>query len=100
MARETQAQWDARRAEAKAQAAVTIAEQAAEAKANLAALRQEAGYPQPVEAEAPEEVTSEYDEYTKDELIEELKGRELPHTGKKGELIARLVEDDESEDTE
>lgn len=36
MARKTQAQWDAERAEVKAQAAITIAEQAEEAKRKLA----------------------------------------------------------------
>ena len=77
----------------------------AEALAARDALRDKAGYPAPVQRNAvgeaevtvEEEDSEEVNGYavlTKDELINELKERELPHTGKKDELIARLEEDD------
>lgn len=44
----TQAAWDAKRAEVKAEAAEVIKANAEEARDNLAALRAEAGYPEPV----------------------------------------------------
>lgn len=42
----------------------------------------------------------EYDAWSKDDLITELQERELPHSGNKAELIARLREDDAAEEPE
>lgn len=50
------------------------------------------------EVAADDEVT--YDDLTKDELSELLKERDLPHSGNKDELIARLVESDNTEPDE
>lgn len=47
------------------------------------------------EVASDDEVT--YDDLTVAELSELLKERDLPHTGKKDELIARLVEADNAE---
>lgn len=44
----TQAEWDAKRAEVKTEAAEVVKSNAEEARDNLAALRAEAGYPEPV----------------------------------------------------
>lgn len=119
----TQAAWDAKRAEVKAEAAEVIKTNAQEARDNLAAIRAEAGYPEPVErntggeveaAEAAVDALTEeqetehedgnteevkpYGEWTNEELSEELKSRELPHSGNKDELVARLEESDKADD--
>ncbi|QZD98597.1 hypothetical protein SEA_JEMERALD_9 [Microbacterium phage Jemerald] len=137
----TQAEWDAKRAEVKAEAADTIKANAEEARDNLAALRAEAGYPEPVarnevgeveaaeaavdalaeeqEAEREGDISEEeaaerkrladnaaleevkpYGEWTNEELSEELKARELPHSGNKDELVARLEESDKADNDE
>lgn len=46
------------------------------------------------EPEAADEVVEGWDAYTKEELVEELRNRELPVSGTKDELVARLNEDD------
>lgn len=46
------------------------------------------------------DVASEYDEMSKDDLQDALRERDLPVSGSKQELIARLQEDDNSEDDE
>lgn len=117
----TQAEWDAKRAEVKAEAAEVIKANAEEARDNLAAIRAEAGYPETVvrnavgEVEAAEaaidalteeqeaeredggEEVKPYGEWTNDELSNELKSRELPHSGNKDELVARLEESDKAD---
>lgn len=101
MTRTTQAQWDAKRAEVKARAAEVVKANAEEAKAKLAQLRKE----QREVTEAFDETLTEatepgYAEWTNAELKAELESRELPHSGNKDELIARLTEDDESTEDE
>ncbi|EAW18944.1 SAP domain-containing protein [Aspergillus fischeri NRRL 181] len=41
-------------------------------------------------------MTTDYSKKTNAELVEILKSRSLPHTGKKAEMVARLQEDDEN----
>ncbi|KAF7167527.1 hypothetical protein CNMCM5623_000851 [Aspergillus felis] len=41
-------------------------------------------------------MTTDYSKKTNAELVEILKSRSLPHTGKKAEMVARLQEDDET----
>jgi len=58
--------------------------------------------PEPATAEAgsmavEDDRADDYDEWTNDELREELEKRELSKSGNKDELIARLREDDEAE---
>lgn len=72
-AQPTVAEWDAKRAKVKAKARKALTKSAKDEDPTL-----EVGY----------------SELTKDELVEELKARELPHTGNKEELIARLEEAD------
>jgi len=64
--------------------AETIAAQIAENEAN----------PDIPTADASEVEASGWDEYTVDELKDELANRDLPVSGNKAELIARLEEDD------
>jgi vacuolar-type H+-ATPase subunit E/Vma4 len=109
-----QAEYDAIRKESKARAAETIAANAEAAQAakqealataavdegrqeflarakRIESLRQST-------AEEVEELASQdefsYDDLTNAELSELLKKRELPHSGNKDELIARLIESD------
>jgi len=85
--RKSQTAWDAERAEAKAKAAVTIEEnRVAALAARDAALKGDV-------VEAPDEEQG-YDSYTVDELKGFLGERDLPVSGNKGELIARLEESD------
>jgi len=89
--RKSQVQWDAERAEAKAKAAKVIKANAAEAiRLRDAALKGEAV---PV-AESEDAEEQGYDSYTVDELKGFLGERDLPVSGNKGELIARLEESD------
>lgn len=95
-----------------AKAANTVEADRTAALENLAALRKQAGYPEPVTrnevgeatATAPvstEEETEEvkpYGEWTNEELSNELKDRNLPHSGNKDELVARLEESDKADD--
>lgn len=111
--RVTQADWDAARAERKAVAAVTVAENAEAAKAAKDAARAKgpglgneeflarakriesihnAAHAQVAELASDSEVG--YEDLSKDELSELLKERDLPHSGTKAELIARLEEAD------
>lgn len=100
-ARKTQAQWDADRAAVKEAAAVTVKAEAEAAAAKKKAFQertfdsvaaeQAAGTSAGEEAEA-----GPYDGFTNDQLAEALKERGLPHTGNKGELIARLTEADQA----
>jgi hypothetical protein len=46
----------------------------------------------------PEAAESEYAEFTVEELRAELRGRELPTSGAKAELVARLEADDATDD--
>lgn len=50
--------------------------------------------PKPAAAPATESNGDDYDEWTNEELRDELEKRELSKSGNKGELIARLREDD------
>lgn len=101
-----------RREAAKAEAVETVEANRIAAAERLAALRKEAGYPQPVvrnevgeatatatdsEEEEAEEVKP-YGEWTNEELSDELKERNLPHSGNKDELVARLEESDKADD--
>lgn len=43
-------------------------------------------------------VGDDYEDWSKPELVEELKNRGLPHTGKVAELVERLREDDSADD--
>lgn len=95
-----------------AKAANTVEADRTAALENLAALRKQAGYPEPVvrnevgEATATATVSEEeeveevkpYGEWTNDELSQELKDRNLPHSGNKDELVARLEESDKADD--
>lgn len=83
-AQPTTTAWDAKRAKAKAKAKQALLRDAEETATDVA------------DDTAPEG----YAEFTKDELVEELKARELPHTGNKEELITRLEEDDEAHSEE
>lgn len=75
----TQAAWDAKRAAAKAAAKAALAKSAEDE-----------------QRDAPEDSAEQgYSEWSKDQLTEELKARELPHSGTKDELIQRLEEDDQ-----
>lgn len=99
-----------RREEAKAEAVDTVAAAKAEALAKRDALRKEAGYPAPVQrTDVGEVITGQtedqdseevkpYGEWTNEALSEELKARDLPHSGNKDELVARLEESDKAED--
>lgn len=84
--RVTQAAWDAKRALAKAKAREALS------KATEDDLQ--------LESDELEDSSEGYGEWSKDELVEELKVRELPHSGTKDELIARLDEADEAETTD
>lgn len=106
-----QADYDAARAEAKERAAVTIAENAEAAKAAkqealasasvnadreaflARAKRIEAALQGAVE-EAEEAQDANYEDLTNDQLKELLKERDLPVSGNKDELVARLRESD------
>ena len=101
-----------RREAAKADAVETVEANRVAAAERLADLRKEAGYPQPVvrnevgeavvtdsEEEETEEVKP-YGEWTNEELSNELKDRDLPHSGNKDELVARLEESDKAEESE
>lgn len=44
-------------------------------------------------------MSTDYSKKTNAELVEILKGRSLPHTGKKADLVARIQQDDEKEST-
>ena len=101
-----------RREAAKADAVETVEANRVAAAERLANLRKEAGYPQPVvrnevgeavvtdsEEEEAEEVKP-YGEWTNEELSNELKDRDLPHSGNKDELVARLEESDKAEESE
>lgn len=101
--RKTQAQWDAERQEAKAKAAQTVKANAEQAKDDLDALRQRqleentalaerTASDATVEPVEDEEVG--YDSYTVADLQGFLKERDLPVSGNKDELIARLEESD------
>ena len=133
----TQAEWDAKRAEAKAEAAKVVkknAEEALAAKKAFLTRNEPTGidtitepgevnsnpdstvdlqvspanatqshpaerYPAPLTpAEDQEEEVRPYEEWTNEELSEELKARELPHSGNKAELVARLEEHDKSDE--
>lgn len=54
----------------------------------------------PVEPEASGPAETDYTAQTVPELQEELRRRDLSTTGNKGELIDRLIADDESDDDE
>lgn len=45
-------------------------------------------------------MATDYSKKTNAELVEILKSRSLPHTGKKADLVARIQQDDESKSTE
>jgi hypothetical protein len=60
--------------------AETVAEQSADADAAL-------------ETEDAEESETDWDMYTKEELVEELRARGLPVSGSKDDLVARLNEE-------
>jgi hypothetical protein len=104
MERVTQTEWDARRREAKSEAAEVMAANAREAAEKLAARRRGLGYPVPTPA--PEPVAEDedgdgdegYSEYTVEELKSFLSERGLTVSGNKAELIERLTESDESAD--
>jgi rRNA maturation endonuclease Nob1 len=116
---EGQAVYDAARAERKAQAAVTMEANAAEAqKAKEAArakgptlgredfharaARIEAAMNRAVEDVEGAASVDSYDDLTNAELSDLLKERDLPHSGTKAEMVERLREDDQTsdEDTE
>lgn len=98
----TQTEWDAKRAEQKAKAEKSWAKAQKDAKAKLKALRkgQEPVVEAPVEEVVDEsEEVKPYGEWTNAELSAELTARDLPHSGSKDELVARLEESDKSEET-
>jgi hypothetical protein len=53
----------------------------------------------PADSDSPspvgDELPDDYNDWTKDQLTEELKARQLAVSGNKDELVARLVADDE-----
>jgi hypothetical protein len=50
------------------------------------------------QARQPEEQVLPYDDWTNDQLREELGNRELPRSGNHAELVQRLLDNDEQED--
>jgi len=107
----TQAEWDSQRAEVKEKAAKTVkanAKAALKARAKVLRVGADQEYAPVLEVTQPEviaetpdeEKTPEvkpYAEWTNEELATELKARELPHSGNKDDLVARLEENDNIE---